>query len=63
MRAAIAEADLPPHGSPIPDVSGQPVPGAAHPGPPPVVEHAPHPGGAETGELPPILDPRVRMCR
>lgn len=49
MRAAIAEADLPPHGSPIPDVSGQPVPGAAHPGPPPVVEHAPHPGG---GELP-----------
>ncbi|OBF70091.1 hypothetical protein A5750_24740 [Mycobacterium sp. 852002-51613_SCH5001154] len=47
IRAAIAEADLPPHGSPIPDVGGQPVPGAAHPGPPPVVEHAPHPGGGE----------------
>ncbi|OBB68465.1 TNT domain-containing protein [Mycobacterium sp. 852014-50255_SCH5639931] len=47
IRAAIAEADLPPHGSPLPDVSGQPVPGAAHPGPPPVVEHAPHPGGGE----------------
>lgn len=49
MRAAIAEADLPPHGSPIPDVSGQPVPGIDHPAPPPVVEHAPHTGG---GELP-----------
>ncbi|GAA4537642.1 hypothetical protein [Mycobacterium paraffinicum] len=47
IRAAIAEADLPPHGSPIPDGGGQPVPGAAHPGPPPVVEHAPHPGGGE----------------
>ncbi|OBH99460.1 hypothetical protein [Mycobacterium sp. E2733] len=56
MRAAIAEADLPPHGSPIPDVSGQPVPGAAHPGSPPVVEHAPHPGGG-TGELPPDPGP------
>ena len=46
MRTAIAEADLPPHGSPLPDVSGQPVPGT-HPGPPPVVEHTPHPGGGE----------------
>ncbi|ORB72754.1 putative alpha/beta hydrolase [Mycobacterium scrofulaceum] len=50
MRAAIAEADLPQHGSPIPDVSGQPVPGAGHPGPPPVVEHAPHSGGS--GDIP-----------
>ncbi|OBG91351.1 hypothetical protein A5697_00435 [Mycobacterium sp. E3251] len=50
MRAAMAEADLPPHGSPLPDVSGQPVPGVAHPGPPPVVEHAPHPAG---GDIPP----------
>ncbi|UXA09158.1 hypothetical protein KXD96_03420 [Mycobacterium sp. SMC-2] len=49
VRAAMAEADLPPHGSPLPDVGGQPVPGT-HPGPPPVVEHAPHPGGG--GELP-----------
>lgn len=57
MRAAIAEADLPPHGSPIPDVSGQPVPGAAHPGPPPVVEHAPHPGGS--GDIPAEHGPAV----
>jgi Tuberculosis necrotizing toxin len=48
-RAAIAEAHLPPHGSPLPDPSGQPVPGV-HPGPPPVVEHTPHPGGG--GEIP-----------
>ncbi|WP_322858245.1 hypothetical protein U8D42_21845 [Mycobacterium europaeum] len=51
MRAATAEADLSPHGSPLPDVSGQPVPGA-HPGPPPVVEHAPH-GPTGGGEIPP----------
>ncbi|KKC05549.1 TNT domain-containing protein [Mycobacterium nebraskense] len=49
MRAAMAGADLPPHGSPLPDVSGQPVPGT-QPGPLPVVEHTPPPGG---GEIPP----------
>lgn len=51
MRAATAEADLSPHGSPLPGVSGEPVPGA-HPGPPPVVEHAPH-GATGGGEIPP----------
>ena len=51
MRAATAEADLSPHGAPLPDVSGQPVPGA-QPGPPPVVEHAPH-GPTGGGEIPP----------
>lgn len=45
-RAAIAEADLPPRGAPVTDLSGQPVPGT-HPGPPPVVERTPHPSGAE----------------
>lgn len=39
VRAAIAEADLPPRG-PLPDAGGQPVPGA-HGGPPPVVESHP----------------------
>jgi hydrolase family protein len=43
MRAAIAEESLPPR-SPLPDGSGQPVPGA-HAGPPPVVEHVPPTGG------------------
>ena len=40
VRAAIAEAHLPPHGRPIPDISGEPVPGT-HPGLPPAVEHTP----------------------
>jgi hypothetical protein len=41
IRAAIAEADLPPRT--LPGAGGQPVPGA-HPGPPPVVEHVPPAG-------------------
>ncbi|OBF06522.1 hypothetical protein A5730_14455 [Mycobacterium sp. ACS4054] len=56
IREAIAEAHLPPRGSPIPDAGGQPVPGATQPGPAPVVEHAPHPGGGG-GELPPDAGP------
>lgn len=54
-RAAAAGADLTPHGSPTPGVSGEPVPGATHPGPAPVVEHTPHPPGG--GELPPETGP------
>ncbi|OJZ69088.1 hypothetical protein BRW65_23855 [Mycobacterium paraffinicum] len=54
-RAASAGADLSPHGSPTPGVSGEPVPGTTHPGPAPVVEHGPHPGGG--GELPPDAGP------
>ncbi|WP_374023672.1 TNT domain-containing protein [Mycobacterium sp. HNNTM2301] len=50
-RAASAGADLNPHGSPTPGVSGEPVPGT-HPGPAPVVEHGPHPGGGGGGEPP-----------
>jgi hypothetical protein len=42
LRAAIAEADLPPHGSP--GIGGEPVPGT-HPGLPPAVEHAPPAAG------------------
>jgi hypothetical protein len=42
VRAAIAEADLPPRSIP-PGAGGQPVPGV-HPGPPPVVEHVPPAG-------------------
>ncbi len=38
LRAAIAEADLPPHG--VPGIGGEPVPGT-HPGLPPAVEHTP----------------------
>jgi hypothetical protein len=38
LRAALAEADLPPHGAP--GVGGEPVPGT-HPLEPPPVEHAP----------------------
>ena len=46
VRAAIAEADLPPRSIP-PGAGGQPVPGV-HPGPPPVVEHvAPAGQGAD----------------
>jgi hypothetical protein len=41
VRAAIAEADLPPRT--LPGAGGQPVPGL-HPGPPPVVEHMPPAG-------------------
>jgi Tuberculosis necrotizing toxin len=48
-RAAIAEADLPPRGS-LPEVSGQPVPGA-HAGPPPVVESHP-PAASGVPEVP-----------
>lgn len=44
-RAAIAEADLSPHGS-LPDVSGAPVSGA-HPVPPPLVEHHPPPAAGD----------------
>ncbi|WP_055404562.1 MULTISPECIES: TNT domain-containing protein [unclassified Mycobacterium] len=58
IRAAIAEAHLPPPGRPIPDISGEPVPGTTHPGPAPVVEHAPHPGGGGS-ELPPDAGPHV----
>jgi hypothetical protein len=45
IRAAIAEESLPPR-SPLPDISGQPIPGT-EPVPPPVVEHTPSagPGG------------------
>jgi hypothetical protein len=42
VRAAIAEADLPPRAIP-PGAGGQPAPGV-HPGPPPVVEHVPPAG-------------------
>ncbi|OBH31401.1 hypothetical protein A9X03_07385 [Mycobacterium sp. E1715] len=55
-RAASAEEDLSPHGSPTSGVSGEPVPGT-HPGPAPVVEHTPHPGGGGGGELPPDAGP------
>jgi hypothetical protein len=52
VRAAIAEADLPPRSIP-PGVGGQPVPGV-HLGPPPVVEHAPPPGqGGDILQHPP----------
>jgi hypothetical protein len=46
IRAAIAEADLPPHGAP--GIGGEPVPGS-HPGLPPAVEHTPP---AAPGDVP-----------
>lgn len=46
LRAAIAEADLPPHSAP--GIGGEPVPGT-HPGLPPAVEHAPP---AAPGDVP-----------
>jgi hypothetical protein len=56
LRAAIAEADLPPHG--VPGIGGEPVPGT-HPGLAPAVEHTPPaaPGDAPVEHVPhaPVL--------
>jgi Hydrolase N-terminal helical domain/Tuberculosis necrotizing toxin len=55
VRAAIAEADLPPHGAPMPGVSGEPVPGT-HAGLPPAAEHTPP---AAQGDVPVDHRPHV----
>jgi len=47
VRAAVAEADLPPRSIP-PGAGGQAVPGV-HPGPPPVVDHVPPAG--QSGDI------------
>lgn len=49
LRAALAEADLPPHGAP--GIGGEPVPGT-HPLEPPPVEHAPPAADAPVDHAP-----------